>query len=105
MVDLSWIMGFLCTVILMILGITTLTASQKQREEKKKTLLNPVFGEILEDFQELLHYLRNWDVRDLFESPLLGSSTNNSTISVTGTARNRFHGTLQYSVLPWPMKR
>ena len=39
----------------------------------RKTLLNPVPGEMSEDLHQYHRYLRNWGVRDLFESPLLDS--------------------------------
>ena len=80
MVDLSLTMGCLSE-----------WSSEKQNAVEPRPRRN------LEDFQEFFHYLD--------ESPLLGSvlkqdvgtSTNCSTISVTGTARN--HGLLQDSVL------
>ena len=42
-------------------------------DQLRKALLNPVPGEMSEDLHENHHYLRNWGVRDLFESPLLDS--------------------------------
>ena len=42
----------------------------------RKTLLNPILGEMSQDQYEFLHYLRNWGARDLFESPLLVSVLN-----------------------------
>jgi len=42
-------------------------------DQLPKTLLNPVPGEMSEDLHEYHHYLQNWGVRDLFESPLLDS--------------------------------
>ena len=80
MVHLSWMMGFSA---LMILGFTTLTLftacnfslifSASENSERKKTQLNPVLGENIEDFEEFVHYLPNWNVRDRLVSPLLGS--------------------------------
>ena len=37
----------------------------------RKTLLSPILREVSEDLR--VHYLRNWDVRDLLGSPLMDS--------------------------------
>ena len=46
---------------------------QNLEDQLREALLNPVPGKMSEDLHEYHHYLRNWVIRDLFESPLLDS--------------------------------